>query len=547
MSRLAVILLFIVMVGVPLAADCDTDTPASTTAERCGTVKGSTVKLNWNPGHSFQCYWYKVNGSFPRALNGSLNPFVNMSAGRTITLGINPNFYGPEHSGTMTLYAKGNNKYTNHANNPCDENQSQIKVQTLVNLNSDTPPPPPKKPTASISASPSTIQTGQSSTLTWSTSNATSVVIDMGIGTVNTSGSESVSPSSSTTYTLTATGPGGTDTAATTVTVNDPTPTPPPVDNDPPVPPNPPQNPPGGGGGGGGNDDDDSGGGGSGPVNRGRSGSLSCENPEAGTLVWRWVRDEQEETILQLEASTRGKDTEQEISPVLTLFSPAEIPVEHVPIITAGGYRQQVERTGRRNWMIDIDEQHFFVNHFSVQEAFRVYGLDKARTHITLDRYKYRLQRAASKSILTGCGIAYSYPSQCEPEAGTLVWRWIRSEDGEAILQLEASTRGKDSGQEINPVITLFTRSEIPAENSVAVSGFGSRRLNSEQFGERNWTRVIDGVEYFVNHFKTSPKYPPGHFLGSYDLSQLGARINIDEWEFNLQRPVSTSVITGCR
>ena len=299
----------------------------------------------------------------------------------------------------------------------------------------------------------------------------------------------------------------------------------------------------GGGSGGGGTDDDDDdsgnvfGGGGTG------EGQIDC-TPEAGTLVWRWIRSGNNEAILQLKAGTRGKDDEQKVDPVITLFTPDEI--REIPGVVvdrwsqSSGWNQQVEREGRRNWRKEIDEQEFFVNHFRVTPEWADSGLGRAKRNITVDGWEFTLQRPVAHSVLTGCGIRFTNQQDCTPEAGTLVWRWIRSGDGEAILQFEASTRGKDREQEINPVITLFSSEEIPDDHEPVI-GNRFRQLKVKRVGQRNWRTEIDEQEFFVNHFETSARFP------GYDLASLGRYIDVDDKQFELQRLVSQSIKTGCR
>ena len=304
--------------------------------------------------------------------------------------------------------------------------------------------------------------------------------------------------------------------------------------------------PPGGGGGGGtdddDDDDDDSGGGSVGGGTAG--GSRTCTNPEAGTLVWRWIRSGNNEAILQLEASTRGKDDEQEVDPVITLFTPDEIQENPGVVVDrwnqSGGWNQQVEREGRRNWRKEIDEQEYFVNHFRVTPEWADSGLGRAKRNIRVDGWEFTLQRPVAHSVLTGCGIRFTNRQDCTPEAGMLVWRWIRSGDGEAILQIEASTRGKDREQEINPVMTLFSSEEIPDDHEPVI-GNRFRTLKVKRVGQRNWMTEIDEQEFFVNHFETSARFPGD------DLASLGRHIVVDDKQFELQRLVSQSIKTGCR
>ncbi len=299
----------------------------------------------------------------------------------------------------------------------------------------------------------------------------------------------------------------------------------------------------GGGGGGGGTDDDDDDSGSVFGVGGTGEGQTEC-TPEAGTLVWRWIRSGNNEAILQLEAGTRGKDDEQEVDPVITLFTPNEIQENPGVVVDrwsqSSGWNQQVEREGRRNWRKEIDEQEFFVNHFRVTPEWADSGLGRAERNIRVDDWEFTLQRPVAHSVLTGCGIRFVNQQDCTPEAGTLVWRWIRSGDGEAILQIEASTRGKDRDQEINPVITLFSSEEIPDDHEPVI-GNRFRQLKVKRVGQRNWVTEIDEQEFFVNHFETSARFP------GYDLASLGRYIDVDDKQFELQRLVSQSIKTGCR
>ena len=299
----------------------------------------------------------------------------------------------------------------------------------------------------------------------------------------------------------------------------------------------------GGGGGGGDTDDDDDDSGSVFGVGGTGEGQTEC-TPEAGTLVWRWIRSGNNEAILQLEAGTRGKDDEQEVDPVITLFTPDEIQENPGVVVDrwsqSSGWNQQVEREGRRNWRKEIDEQEFFVNHFRVTPEWADSGLGRAKRNIRVDDWEFTLQRPVAHSVLTGCGIRFVNRQDCTPESGTLVWRWIRSGDGEAILQIEASTRGKDREQEINPVITLFSSEEIPDDHEPVI-GNRFRQLKVKRVGQRNWRTEIDEQEFFVNHFETSARFP------GYDLASLGRYIDVDDKQFELQRLVSQSIKTGCR
>ncbi len=299
----------------------------------------------------------------------------------------------------------------------------------------------------------------------------------------------------------------------------------------------------GGSAGGGGTDDDDDDSGNVFGVGGTGEGQIDC-TPEAGTLVWRWIRSGNNEAILQLEASTRGKDDEQEVDPVITLFTPDEIQENPGVVVDrwnqSSGWNQQVEREGRRNWRKEIDEQEFFVNHFRVTPEWADSGLGRAKRNITVDGWEFTLQRPVAHSVLTGCGIRFVNQPDCTPEAGTLVWRWIRSGDGEAILQIEASTRGKDREQEINPVITLFSSEEIPDDHEPVI-GNRFRTLKVKRVGQRNWMTEIDEQEFFVNHFETSARFPGN------DLASLGRYIDVDDKQFELRRLVSQSIKTGCR
>ena len=313
-----------------------------------------------------------------------------------------------------------------------------------------------------------------------------------------------------------------------------PEPTPKPPGNQ-----NPPPRPPSGGGPANDDDeDDDDESTDSGVVRR-----TGCAEPEAGTRIWRWIKDEQESSILQLEASTRGKDTEQEIYDVLTLFTPERIDEKPAIVVErwnqSRGWDQQVEQVGDRNRRRLIGEDLFYVNHFRVAPSHADYGIVRARNNILVDERRFELQRRVSHSILTGCGIYYLEKKECVPEAGSRLWRWVNDSEDQAILQLEATTLGKDGDQEISPVVTIFTPQEIPEDHVPAIRA-GFRYVKVKRVGEMNRTLEIDEKDYFVNDLEASA-------LGGHELSKAGWNIQVDEWRFRLQRPILNSIITGCR
>ena len=330
-----------------------------------------------------------------------------------------------------------------------------------------------------------------------------------------------------------------------------PPPTPPPDDGDDeeeeesenpdppnPTPPNP--TPPGGGGGGGSrptppSEDDDSGP--SRPVSR-------CSEPEEGTRVWRWIKDSDNEAILQLEASTLGRDAEQEINPVVTLFS-RDVLGDRTPSISSG-YRFQVERVGRRDWVHTIDGEQFFVNHLRTAATYGDYGLTKASRTITVDGRRFQLQRPVSRTILTGCDWRPVYRRECE--AGTLVWRWIRSEDGEVVLQLEASSRGTDDEQTVRTTVTLFTPDVLPEDyDPVVRQGRNNPRLEVIRFSQGEAPVEIEGKEYYVYHIDLGEGRPAPLSSRRNSIVDATGQIMVGDWEFKLQRDLGrSSVVTGC-
>jgi hypothetical protein len=234
--------------------------------------------------------------------------------------------------------------------------------------------------------------------------------------------------------------------------------------------------------------------------------ATKCQEPEAGTRIWRWIESGDGEAILQLEASTLGKDDEQEVDPVITLFTPDEIQENPGVVVDrwhqSGGWNQQVEREGRRNWKREIGGQVFFVNHYRITPEWADFGLDRAKRNIRVDDWEFTLRRPVAHSVLTGCGIPYQTNENCPPEAGARLWRWVYDEEKEVILQLESSTTGGDLDQVISPVVTIFTPQEIPEDHAPRIwSEFKSSSLASspstvtpaelkvERVGE--WNRVV--------------------------------------------------------
>ncbi len=319
----------------------------------------------------------------------------------------------------------------------------------------------------------------------------------------------------------------------------DPDPDPP---NDDPAPNPPPSGGGGGGGGGGGNNEDDSeddDSGSSRPISR-------CSEPEAGTRVWRWIQDTSGESILQLEASTLGRDDEQKINSVITLFNRKELGDDYMPSVIAGNWLQ-VERVGERDWPRTIDGKRFYVNHFETRGQSEGDGLHKAQRNITVGESKYPLQRPVSRSILTGCDWKPLWKRDCE--AGTLVWRWIRSTDGGgAFLQIESASSGSDGEQMSNSALTLFTLDEFPEDHIPVVRVRNYPRLEILGFDQAEGQVAIEGKDYHVYHIGTG-EGRSSPFTPDRPNSLMAARhfITVDDWRFQLQRPVDESVVTGCK